>query len=36
MRTNNIENKIGTMSVAQLRKIAPQYGIKNASKYKRN
>ena len=36
MRTNKaIENKIATMSVAQLRKIAPQYGIKNASKYKR-
>lgn len=36
MRTNKtIENKIAAMSVAQLRKVAPQYGIKNASKYKR-
>ncbi len=36
MRTNKtIENKIAAMSVAQLRKIAPLYGIKNASKHKR-
>ena len=36
MRTvKNIENNVAKMSVAQMRKIAPQYGIKNASKYKR-
>lgn len=35
MRTNNIENEVAKMSVAQMRKVAPQYGIKNASKYKR-
>ena len=36
MRTvKNIENEVAKMSVAQMRKIAPQYGIKSASKYKR-
>ena len=36
MRTvKNIENDVAKMSVAQMRKIAPQYGIKSASKYKR-
>ena len=36
MRTvKNIENNVAKMSVAWMRKIAPQYGIKNASKYKR-
>ena len=31
----NIENKVAQMSVAEMRKVAPKLGIKNASKYKR-
>lgn len=35
MRTNEIKNVVENMTVAEMRKAAGQYGIKNASKYKR-
>lgn len=36
MRTNKtVENKVANMSVCEMRKVAVQYGIKNASKYRR-
>lgn len=35
MRTNEIKNVVENMTVAEMRKTAGQYGIKNASKYKR-
>lgn len=35
MRTNEIKNTVANMTVAEMRKVAGQYGIKNASKHKR-
>lgn len=35
MRTNEIKNTVAQMTVAEMRKTAGQYGIKNASKHKR-
>lgn len=35
MRTNEIKKAVANMTVAEMRKAAGQYGIKNASKYKR-
>ena len=35
MRTNEIKNTAAQMTVAEMRKTAGQYGIKNASKHKR-
>lgn len=35
MRTNEVKNRVENMVVAEMRKVATQYGIKNASKYKR-
>lgn len=35
MRTNEIKNAVANMTVAEMRKAAGQYGIKNASKHKR-
>ena len=35
MRTNEIKKVVENMTVAEMRKAAGQYGIKNASKYKR-
>ena len=35
MRTNEIKNTVATMKVAEMRKVAGRYGIKNASQYKR-
>lgn len=35
MRTNEIKNTVAQMTVAEMRKAAGQYGIKNASKHKR-
>ncbi|MBQ0112165.1 MAG: hypothetical protein KBT03_03455 [Bacteroidales bacterium] len=32
---NNINNQVAEMTVAQMRKVAGQYGIKNASKFRR-
>lgn len=33
--TNEIQTKVDKMTVAELRKLAPKYGVKNASSYKR-
>lgn len=35
MRTNEIKKAVANMTVAEMRKAAGQYGIKNASKHKR-
>ena len=35
MRTNEIKKAVAQMTVAEMRKAAGQYGIKNASKHKR-
>ena len=35
MRTNNIETQVNSLTVAEIRKLAVRYGIKNPSKYKR-
>ena len=35
MRTNEIKKTVAQMTVAEMRKAAGQYGIKNASKHKR-
>lgn len=35
MRTNNIENQVNGLTVAEIRKLAVKYGIKNPSKYRR-
>lgn len=35
MRTNEIKKAVAEMTVVEMRKAAGQYGIKNASKYKR-
>lgn len=35
MRTNEIKKAVANMTVAEMRKVAGQYGIKNASKHKR-
>lgn len=35
MRTNEIKKAVAQMTVAEMRKTAGQYGIKNASKHKR-
>ena len=35
MRTNNIETQVNSLTVAEIRKLAIRYGIKNPSKYKR-
>ena len=36
MRTNNIEAHVNSLTVAEIRKLAVRYGIKNPSKYKRD
>ena len=36
MRTNNIEAQVNSLTVAEIRKLAVRYGIKNPSKYKRD
>ena len=35
MRTNNIETQVNSLTVAEIRKLAIRYGIKNPSKCKR-
>ena len=35
MRTNNIESHVSSLTVAEIRKLAVRYGIKNPSKYRR-
>lgn len=35
MRTNNIEAQVNSLTVAEIRKLALRYGIKNPSKYRR-
>lgn len=35
MRTNNIEAQVNGLTVAEIRKLAVSYGIKNPSKYRR-
>ena len=36
MRTNSVEAYVSNLTVVEIRKLGSRYGVKNASKYKRD